>query len=82
MMFHDFYWDTMRTRNWLWGKFIWNMFDFAADSRNEGKTAGRNDKGMMTFDRGLRKDAFWYYKANWNNLSCFQTRRKPSRIAG
>jgi beta-galactosidase len=41
------------------------MFDFAVDSRNEGDTPGRNDKGLVTYDRKTRKDAFYWYKANW-----------------
>ena len=41
------------------------MFDFASDGRNEGGTPGRNDKGLVTYDRSTRKDAFFYYKANW-----------------
>jgi beta-galactosidase len=41
------------------------MFDFAVASRNEGDTPGRNDKGLVTYDRKTRKDAFYYYKANW-----------------
>jgi beta-galactosidase len=43
------------------------MFDFAVDSRNEGEVPGRNDKGMVTFDRALKKDVFYYYKANWSD---------------
>jgi beta-galactosidase len=41
------------------------MFDFAVDSRNEGDTPGRNDKGLVTYDRKTRKDAFFWYRANW-----------------
>ena len=41
------------------------MFDFAADQRSEGDTHGRNDKGLVTYDRATRKDAFYLYKANW-----------------
>ncbi len=55
----------MKTRRYLWSKIIWNMFDFAVDSRNEGDTPGRNDKGLVTYDRKTRKDAFYWYKANW-----------------
>ncbi len=51
----------------LWGTFLWNMFDFASDGRNEGGQAGRNDKGIVTYDRKIRKDAFFFYKANWRN---------------
>jgi beta-galactosidase len=64
-LFHETYWQQMKARPFLWGTFIWNMFDFAADSRNEGDTAGRNDKGLVTYDRQTRKDAFYFYKANW-----------------
>jgi beta-galactosidase len=64
-LFHECYWQAMKARPFLWGKFIWNMFDFGVDSRNEGDTPGRNDKGLVTYDRQVRKDAFYWYKANW-----------------
>ncbi|MDD4141982.1 MAG: glycoside hydrolase family 2 TIM barrel-domain containing protein [Bacteroidales bacterium] len=50
----------------LWGAFIWNMFDFASAERDEGARPGINDKGLVTYDRKTRKDAFYFYKANWN----------------
>jgi beta-galactosidase len=62
---HESHWKQMKTRRYLWAKTIWNMFDFAVDSRNEGDTPGRNDKGLVTYDRKTRKDAFFWYKANW-----------------
>ncbi|HEV2692360.1 MAG TPA: glycoside hydrolase family 2 TIM barrel-domain containing protein, partial [Verrucomicrobiae bacterium] len=64
-LFHESYWQQIKTRPFLWGTFIWNLFDFASDGRNEGDTPGRNDKGLVTYDRQTRKDAFYYYKANW-----------------
>jgi beta-galactosidase len=67
LLFHEAYWQAMSARPWLWGKFVWNMFDFAVDSRSEGETPGRNDKGMVTYDRQLRKDVFYYYKASWSS---------------
>jgi hypothetical protein len=63
--FHEDYWLAMKQRPFLWCKQIWNLFDFAVDNRNEGDTPGRNDKGLVTYDRQLRKDAFYFYKANW-----------------
>lgn len=42
------------------------MFDFGAAHRQEGEMAGKNDKGLVTFDRKIKKDAFYFYKANWN----------------
>ena len=41
------------------------MFDFPSDGRSEGDHLGINDKGLVTGDRKTRKDAFYYYKANW-----------------
>jgi beta-galactosidase len=64
-LFHETYWQAMQTRPFLWCKFVWNMFDFAVAGRYEGDTPGRNDKGLVTYDRQIRKDAFYYYKANW-----------------
>lgn len=66
-LFHEAYWKAMKDRPYLWGKFVWNMFDFAVDQRDEGDTPGRNDKGLGTYDRRTRKDAFYWYKANWSN---------------
>ena len=62
---HEAAWKAMKDRPWLWGTFLWNMFDFAADQRHEGDHLGRNDKGMVTYDRKTKKDAFYWYKANW-----------------
>jgi beta-galactosidase len=64
-LYHEVYWNAMSERPFIWGTFVWNMFDFAVDSRKEGDTPGRNDKGLVTFDRKVRKDAFFWYKANW-----------------
>lgn len=51
------------TRKYLWATHVWNMFDFGADARNEGGENGQNHKGLMTFDRKYKKDAFFAYKA-------------------
>jgi len=64
-LYHESQWQQMRVRPFLWSKFIWNLFDFASDGRNEGSTPGLNDKGLVTYDRQNRKDAFYWYKANW-----------------
>jgi beta-galactosidase len=64
-LFHETYWQAMQARPFLWCKFVWNMFDFAVAGRNEGDIPGRNDKGLVTYDRLVRKDAFYYYQANW-----------------
>ena len=51
------------SRKYLWATHVWNMFDFGADARNEGGENGQNHKGLMTFDRKYKKDAFYAYKA-------------------
>jgi hypothetical protein len=66
-LFHESHWKQMATRPFLWCKTIWNMFDFAVDNRNEGSQPGINDKGLVTYDRAVKKDAFYWYKANWSN---------------
>jgi beta-galactosidase len=53
-------------RPYLWGTWLWNMFDFAADARDEGGCKGRNNKGLVTYDRGIKKQAFYFYKACWS----------------
>ena len=51
------------SRKYLWATHLWNMFDFGADSRNEGGENGQNHKGLVTFDRRYKKDSFYAYKA-------------------
>jgi beta-galactosidase len=50
-------------RPYLWATHVWNMFDFGADARAEGGENGQNHKGLVTFDRSYKKDAFYAYKA-------------------
>ena len=45
------------------------MFDFAADGRDEGGKKGVNQKGLVSMDRKLKKDAFYLYKAAWSKES-------------
>lgn len=64
--FHRKNWQIIQERPFVWGSFIWNLFDFGAAHRHEGDRIGINDKGLVTFDRKNRKDAFYFYKVNWN----------------
>ena len=64
--YHQEMLKTFATRPWLWATHQWNCFDFAADARNEGGVKGRNNKGLITYDRKIKKDAFYVYKAWWN----------------
>ena len=64
--YHEQNWKELNARSFIWGTFIWNLFDFGASHRNEGDKSGKNDKGLVTFDRKTKKDAYYFYKANWN----------------
>jgi beta-galactosidase len=65
--YHEESWNALRTRDYLWAAFIWNMFDFSSDSRHEGDLTDVNEKGLVSYDRLTRKDAFYFYRANWNS---------------
>lgn len=69
--YHEENWKAIAQRPFIWGTFVWNMFDFGAAHRTEGEIPGRNDKGLVTFDRKYKKDAFYFYKANWNHSEPF-----------
>ncbi|MGL4519711.1 MAG: beta-glucuronidase LacZ4 [Phocaeicola sp.] len=64
--YHMENWKIINERPYIWGSFVWNMFDFGAAHRIEGDRYGVNDKGLVTYDRRTPKDAFYFYKANWN----------------
>lgn len=64
--YHMENWKALAERPFVWGSFVWNMFDFGAAHRTEGDRPGVNDKGLVTRDRKVCKDAFYFYKANWN----------------
>ncbi|MEZ4777749.1 MAG: glycoside hydrolase family 2 TIM barrel-domain containing protein [Bacteroidia bacterium] len=64
--YHEAHYKAFKERPYVWGTFLWNMFDFSADFRREGDHPGRNDKGLVTYDRKVKKDAFYLYKANWS----------------
>jgi beta-galactosidase len=64
---HEAAWAAMKERPFVWATFVWCMFDFAVSTRHEGGIPGRNDKGLVTYDRKIRKDAFYFYKANWSD---------------
>lgn len=64
---HEKIWDIFSQADFLWGTYVWNMFDFAANIRDEGGMKGRNNKGLMTYDRKIKKDAFYMYQAAWSS---------------
>lgn len=65
--YHEHMCRIIDERPWLWSTHVWNMFDFGVDSRDEGGVQGRNNKGLVTMDRKIRKDAFYVCKAFWSD---------------
>lgn len=65
-LFHETVYPVICAREWMWGSYVWNMFDFGSAIREEGGCKGKNCKGLVSYDRLTRKDAFYFYKACWN----------------
>jgi beta-galactosidase len=66
-LYHETVWKIFSARPYLWATYVWNMFDFGANIRDEGGVKGRNNKGLVAYDRKIKKDAFYMYKANWSD---------------
>ena len=64
---HECAWAQAKDNPHLWGTFVWAMFDFAVAGRNEGGQPGTNDKGLVTHDRSVKKDVYYFYQANWTD---------------
>lgn len=62
-LYHEHMIKMWKNRPYIWAMHVWNMFDFGADGREEGGNPGRNQKGLVSFDRKIKKDAFYLYKA-------------------
>lgn len=65
--YHEYMLKCFDRYPFLWSTYVWNMFDFAADARDQGGEPGMNHKGLVTFDRKIKKDSFYIYKAWWSN---------------
>ena len=65
--YHEENWREMADRDYLWGVWLWNAFDFGTTVRSEGDAQDINTKGIVTYDREIRKDAFYFYRANWSD---------------
>ena len=65
--YHEYMLCCFKRHPWMWATHVWNMFDFAADARDQGGEPGMNHKGLVTFDRKTKKDSFYLYKAWWSD---------------
>ena len=62
-VYHEHMLKMWAERPYIWAMHVWNGFDFGADGRSEGGKPGQNQKGLVTFDRKTKKDAYFIYKA-------------------
>ena len=85
-LYHEEVWRSIKDRNDIWCKFVWNMFDFSWTFAKRGDRDFINHKGLVTHDRQVKKDAFYFYKANWSDepvlyiLSRRNTQRTQSNV--
>ena len=79
-LYHEAAWRQLRAMPWLWGTFVWAGFDFPSAGRHEGDTPGINDKGLVTFDRQVKKDAYFWYQANWTTRPMVYITSRRDRI--
>ena len=66
-IYHEYMLECFERHPFLWATHVWNMYDFAADARDQGGEPGMNHKGLVTFDRKIKKDSFFIYKAWWSD---------------
>ena len=66
-IYHEYMLHCFAHHSWMWATHVWNMYDFAADARDQGGESGMNHKGLVTFDRKTKKDSFYIYKAWWSD---------------
>jgi beta-galactosidase len=82
-LYHEAAWRQLAARDWLWASFVWAGFDFPSAGRTEGERPGFNDKGLVSFDRSVKKDAYFWYQANWTSrpMVYITSRRHTQRTA-
>ena len=82
-LYHEEVWRNIKDRDDIWCKFVWNMFDFSWTFAKRGDRDFINHKGLVTHDRQVKKDAFYFYKANWSDepVLYILSRRNTQRTA-
>lgn len=65
-LYHETVYPIFASKSYIWGTYVWNMYDFSSGIRDEGGVKYKNCKGLVTYDRKIKKDAYYYYKAQWS----------------
>jgi beta-galactosidase len=77
--YHEYQWGVISRHPYIIASYVWNMFDFAVPESNRGGVPARNMKGLVTFDRKVKKDSYFWYKANWSKSPVlYITQRRDS----
>lgn len=63
---HEYQWSVIAAHPYIIASYLWNTFDFCAPMWVRGGVPARNMKGLVTFDRKIKKDSYFWYKANWS----------------
>ena len=63
---HEYQWSVIANHPYIIASYLWNTFDFAVPMWKRGGVPARNLKGLVTFDRKIKKDSYFWYKANWS----------------
>lgn len=66
-LYHETVYPMFRDRAYIWGTYVWNLYDFSSEIREEGRIKYKNGKGLISYNRESKKDAFYYYKAQWSS---------------
>ena len=65
-LYHETVYPMFKSKPYIWGTYVWNLYDFSSEIRDEGGLKHKNGKGLITFDRKTKKDAYYYYMAQWS----------------
>lgn len=65
-LYHETVYPIFKNKPYIWGTYVWNLYDFSSEIRDEGGLKNQNGKGLISFDRKTKKDAFYYYMAQWS----------------
>lgn len=66
-LYHETVYPMFKSKPYIWGTYVWNLYDFSSEIRDEGGLKHKNGKGIITFDRKIKKDAYYYYMAQWSS---------------
>jgi beta-galactosidase len=77
---HEEHWRRIDRRPWIWASYVWTLSEFLVPGYDQGRMRLLHDKGLVSEDREERKDAFYFYKANWSRQPVFHLADKRHRV--